>query len=144
MPATVFVVSDFIGTELRFRWAPDERVLNADELREMDAGGMRIEAHTATHARLSELSGDALADELERSKAALEEILGRPVRGLAYPYGERDDFNEATRRAACEAGYTHALAAYRGTVDADTDPFGVPRLPGNQDFDRFAMRLARY
>jgi len=144
MPATVFAVSDYIGTELRFRWAPDERVLDADELRRMDSDGMRIEAHTATHARLSEFDGAALADELQRSKAALEEILGRPVTVLAYPFGQRDDFNDATKRAAREAGYTCALAAYRGTVDGDTDEFSVPRLPSPENFDRFTMRLARY
>lgn len=144
MPATVFAVSDYIGTERRFRWAPDERVLNADELRQMDASGMRIGAHTATHARLSELSGETLTNELQRPKAVLEEMLDRPVNVLAYPFGERDDFNADTQRAARDAGYTYALAAYRGTVDGDTDPFGVPRLPSPENFDRFTMRLARY
>ena len=144
MPATVFAVSDYIGTERRFRWAPEERVLTAAELRQLDAEGMRIEAHTATHARLSELSGDALADELQRSKSALEQVLGRPVRILAYPFGERGDFNDETKRAAREAGYAYALAAYRGTVDAATDEFSVPRLPSPENFDRFAMRMARY
>ena len=79
-----------------------------------------------------------------RSKEALEQILGRPVRILAYPYGEIGDFNDETKRAAREAGYAYALAAYRGTVDGETDAFSVPRLPSPEDFDRFAMRLARY
>jgi len=144
MPATVFAVSDYIGTERRFRWAPDERVLDADELRKLDADGMRIGAHTASHARLSDLKGDALVDELARSKAMLEEMLGRPVNVLAYPFGERDDFNERTKAGARAAGYTCALAAYRGTVDGDTDPFAIPRLPSPENFDRFTMRLARY
>jgi hypothetical protein len=66
------------------------------------------------------------------------------VSALAYPFGERDDFNASTQHAARDAGYTCALAACLGTVDRDTDPFAVPRLPCPENFDRFTMRLARY
>ena len=61
MAATVFAVSDYVGGDRRFDWAPDERILTGDELRMLDSGGMRVEAHTATHARLSELDRDKQA-----------------------------------------------------------------------------------
>ena len=144
MEATVFAVSDYVGTDRRFEWAPDEGVLDAGELRELDRAGMRVEAHTATHARLSELDEAGVRDELERCRAALGEMLGRPVTMLAYPYGERGDFNETTRRVARECGFEYAFAAYRGVVDDRTDPFAIPRIPTNEDLERFAFRLARY
>jgi len=144
MPATVFAVSDYVGTERRFAWARDERVLDADELRQLDGEGMRVEAHTRSHPRLADLGADETARELSGCKAALEEMLGRPVTLLAYPYGERGDFNRATQDAARAAGFRAAFAAYRGVVDADTDLFAVPRIPTHENLDRFASRLARY
>ena len=144
MPATVFAVSDYVGGERRFPWAPDERILTADELRTLDREGMRVEAHTASHARLSELDRAGAADEMRRCKDALAETLGREVSLLAYPYGERTDFNATTQEVARECGFTAALAAYRGVVNGATDLFAVPRIPTNENFDRFTLRLARY
>ena len=144
MAATVFAVSDYVGGDRRFDWAPDERILTADELRMLDVEGMRVEAHTASHARLSELDRDATAKELRRCKDALSEVLGRKVSLLAYPYGQRTDFNATTQQVARECGFTAALAAYRGVVHGATDLFAIPRIPTNQNFDRFTLRLARY
>jgi len=144
MTATVFAVSDYVGSERRFDWAPDARILTADELRTLDGAGMRVEAHTASHARLSQLDRDATAKELGRCKDALAEMLGRDVSLLAYPYGQRADFDATTQRVACECGFTAALAAYRGVVDGATDLFAIPRIPTNENFDRFTLRLARY
>lgn len=79
MSATFFVTTGWIGTPRYASW---------DQLREMHAAGMRIESHTHTHPFLSELSRDALIDELRRSKAMIEDHLGHRVTMLALPGGD--------------------------------------------------------
>ncbi len=95
---------------------PEEkrRFLNWDEAREMAAGGMEMGAHTHSHPIISKLSPERQRDELQRSKAILEEQLGRPVESLAYPNGSSRDFTAGTLQLVKEAGYTTAFSFYGG------------------------------
>ena len=61
--------------------------LSADHLRELHQAGMTIGAHTWDHQRVDRLHGDQWADQLDRPRAELAEILGSPVDLLAYPFG---------------------------------------------------------
>jgi len=49
--------------------------------------GHEVGSHTCTHRVLTELSQNELEKELRESKRYLEDVLGREVHGLAYPYG---------------------------------------------------------
>jgi peptidoglycan/xylan/chitin deacetylase (PgdA/CDA1 family) len=80
MTATFFVVTDWVGRAGYATW---------DQLREMKAEGMSIQSHTRSHPFLSELSGDAVADELASAKARLDEELGQDTEMLALPGGDR-------------------------------------------------------
>ena len=65
MPATVFAVSDYVGGERRFPWAPDVRTLTADDLRTLEREGMRVEAHTADETKVTiraKLAGDGVTE----------------------------------------------------------------------------------
>ena len=81
-------------------------LLNAAELREMQANGMEIGSHTVNHVRLTEVDDMRLMQELTESKAALEDLLGSPVGSFAYPYGAWD---ARCAMAVKQAGYIGSL-----------------------------------
>ena len=123
---------------------PDDRVMTANELRQLEANGIRIGAHTMSHPRLSGIAATDATREIRDSKAALEAILGHPVPHFAYPFGERGDFDASCEAAAQAAGFLAAFAAYRGHICSTANAFALPRIPSNANADRFKLRLARY
>jgi peptidoglycan/xylan/chitin deacetylase (PgdA/CDA1 family) len=68
-----------------------------DEARELDAAGITLGNHTATHANLTRLSDDAIRRELQTAAAALTAEVGGGV-GLAYPFGAVNDRVRAIAR----------------------------------------------
>ncbi|MGD0345830.1 MAG: polysaccharide deacetylase family protein [Terracidiphilus sp.] len=70
------------------------RLLNADQIRHWARNGIEFGAHSQTHADLTRLSREQLADEVVGSKSDLENLLGTPVTSFAYPYGF---YNDAVR-----------------------------------------------
>jgi peptidoglycan/xylan/chitin deacetylase (PgdA/CDA1 family) len=117
LAATVYVQTGRVGRE---DW------LSARGLRAVAALGPRIEvgAHTICHQRVDELSGAALEREVAGSRRALEEILGAPVAGFAYPHGAHD---RRSRDAVVAAGYTHAAAVKNALSHPHDDPFAIAR-----------------
>ena len=82
VPGTFFVVSGTVGHDNR---------MTADELREMQANGMKIGSHTVSHENLAEMGAQSINFEMRESRAALEKLLGKPVYALAYPEGKVND-----------------------------------------------------
>ncbi len=82
VPGTFFVVSGTVGHDNR---------MTADELREMQANGMKIGSHTVSHENLAEMGVQSINFEMRESRAALEKVLGKPVYALAYPEGKAND-----------------------------------------------------
>ena len=122
---------------------PTHRTLRREELQEISRDGLiEIGSHTATHPLLAALPPDLQRDELESSKGALEDILGRPVETFAYPHGGANDFTPETVRLVEQAGYTSACAAFRGIVSRGVDRYRLPRL-GMADWsgEEFERRL---
>jgi len=85
--------------------------------------GWEIGSHTMSHARLPELSDDALAQELLDSRRAIEARLGR-CDGLAYPFGAWDD---RVARAAAATGYSFAFTLPFGG-QATATRMSIPRV----------------
>jgi peptidoglycan/xylan/chitin deacetylase (PgdA/CDA1 family) len=78
---TVFVISDFIGNSNR---------LSKSDLKAMaESGLISIQSHTATHPDLTK--AENLIEELKESKEKIQQITGKPVIALAYPYGNTND-----------------------------------------------------
>jgi len=127
MRATWFVVSGSIGDLPKWpaEGRPSGRLLNAIELREMQACGMEIGSHTVNHVRLTEVSDARLAGELSDSKAALEDLLGSPVGSFAYPYGVWD---VRCDDAVKQAGYSAACITRTGWALRDANPYLLRRL----------------
>jgi peptidoglycan/xylan/chitin deacetylase (PgdA/CDA1 family) len=68
----------------------DERVIiDASEVAELYAGH-EVAIHTVTHPHLPRLDAAQVAREVLEDRMALEDLVGYPVRGMAYPYGTYD------------------------------------------------------
>jgi peptidoglycan/xylan/chitin deacetylase (PgdA/CDA1 family) len=134
--ATVFVVSGWLGSaHPDADWA---RIMTADELRALHAGGIEIGAHTRTHPDLSRLSYADARTELEGSKSDLEAILGSPVEVAAYPYGSA---TSETIRACRDAGFRAAArASGHGSWD---EPHNLPRQDMTNSLNLISLRLKR-
>lgn len=127
MRATWFVVTGSIGGPPTWPadGRPQGRLLNADELRAMQASGMEIGSHTVNHVRLTEADDIRLAQELSESRATLENLLGRQVSSFAYPYGAWD---ARCADAVQQAGYSAACTTRTGWALRDNDPYRLRRL----------------
>jgi peptidoglycan/xylan/chitin deacetylase (PgdA/CDA1 family) len=120
---------------------PDDSGLRADQVRALVEGGFEVGFHTRHHDVLPRLDDDALAAALSDGRAELEELAGRRLEAIAYPYGMGDD---RVASAAAAAGFRTGFTARREAVGPDTDPLLIGRIP--EVFDstgRFALRLVR-
>ncbi len=52
--------------------------------------GHEVAVHTVTHPHLTKLGEAQIAEEVLGDRKALEDLVGYPVRGMAYPYGSYD------------------------------------------------------
>ncbi len=90
-------------------------------------------AHTLSHPRLAKLSDAAQRHEIVASRSAIEAELGRPVRHLAYPIGDRTSAGPREFAAARETGFEAAVTTRPGVLFADHADHltALPRLSVN-------------
>lgn len=146
VPATVFACTDWVGRGEPMRIGYDRWLgtahehelhsLGWEDLAALRDHGWEIGSHTCSHPRLTDLGDDALADELGRSRGAIEQRLGGGCRTLAYPHGDCDDRVVA---AARRSGYLLACAARAGTGAADR--LRIPRAVVLHDDSPLRMAL---
>lgn len=131
LPATVFVPTDYAGSDQPMRWSGIERwsdgsyasellPMSWGQLAELRDAGWEVGSHTRSHPHLTEVDDQRLDAELRGSKEVCEAHLGA-CRSLAYPYGDHDDRVVA---AARRAGYSAAC-----TLPARLHPASPLRWP---------------
>jgi peptidoglycan/xylan/chitin deacetylase (PgdA/CDA1 family) len=113
LPATVFLVAqtltdggqpvDWVDTAPAYPL----RTLTRDQVLQMQDAGVAFESHSWAHRDLTSLGDDECLRDLRDSRDLLEDLLGRPVRLLAYPRGRHD---ARVRAVAARAGYTHGFS----------------------------------
>lgn len=133
-PAVLFVPTDFVGRTNLFdlESEPEERLCDWNDLRELVRRGVAVQSHGASHSTFSELAASERADELERSKAALEDGLGEDVQLFAYPYGDDAGASSQVR----EAGYRAAFGYGGGTISLPPeDAYRLERVAMGPDTD---------
>lgn len=132
-PATLFVPTDYISAGGPLSWPGVDHWLRSEHARELDAmswndvrdladAGWEIGSHTCSHPHLTRLSDAQLATELERSRAACSERVGRECTAIAYPFGDVD--RRVAQRAAA-AGYL--AGASLASHLANLGPYRWPR-----------------
>lgn len=106
--------------------------LSKEAIKEMSNYGIDIESHTVTHPHLNKLDYDKQLNELVQSKKTLEEITGKEINSIAYPFG---DFNDNSVNAAKEAGYTLGFTTKLGLSDRNDNPLTLDRIYISSAYD---------
>lgn len=151
LPGSIYVPTSHAGKPGPMVWegidqwlgGPHEHELHClgwDELRGLADAGWEVGSHTRSHPHLTRLGDPELADELEGSRAACEEGLGRPCRTIAYPYG---DVDARVVEAARRAGYQAAASLPTGRFSRG-EPLDWPRVGvyNADDLRRFKVKSA--
>jgi peptidoglycan/xylan/chitin deacetylase (PgdA/CDA1 family) len=93
--ASFFPISNYVNKPGR---------LSAAQLCEIAGQGHCIGSHGMTHEILTKADPGVQMRELQESKRYFEEVLGKPVKSFAFPYGH---FNDDLVARAKTAGYKH-------------------------------------
>lgn len=113
IPFTVFVSSDFIKNRADGFLGPEELM----ELARLP--GVTIGAHGKSHRPLTACNDTELETELSSSKHYLEDLLGRSVTAVAYPFGS---VNIRVRDKAEQLGYDLGVCTRFNINMPDRDP----------------------
>lgn len=130
LPATFFIPTDFIGSDLVFDWdrnLPSMPNLSWDDVRTMARMGFEIGSHTVTHANLGAVSYEQARNEIFGSKTIIEEQLGQRVRWFAYPFGGLNHLRSEYAPLITEAGYDGGVSAYGGFIRPGIEDRVLPR-----------------
>ncbi len=108
----------------------ERELLDWDELATLQAAGVAVESHAASHALLTRLDPAEAAAELSRAREALAARgLGRDGL-LAYPSGA---FDVRVRGLAGQAGYRAAVTTRPGLASASDELLALPRIGLHED-----------
>jgi len=118
-------------------------MMRPHQVRSLKAMGMEIGAHTVTHPILTRLAPEVAYEEMRRSKAELERLLGKTVDLFAYPNGVPDqDYSADHVRMAQECGYKAALSTAWGAASVRSDRYQIPRFtPWDRTRLRYGARM---
>jgi peptidoglycan/xylan/chitin deacetylase (PgdA/CDA1 family) len=123
---------------------PEDLPMTESQLRDLSASGLiDIGSHGTTHRRLAALSEKEQREEIVGAKQLLEQVLGRPVRTFAYPFGVLgSDYTELTQSIVQQAGHTCACAVFPNPVRRPQGLYGLPRCwVSDWDGDELERRL---
>ena len=113
-PATIFVSKQ----------AEESDALSEQEMREMVRSGLiTFGSHAHHHVKLPQLSDTEIETELAASKKILENITGKNVHTLAYPFGSYD---KRVKSIAAKY-YRIACAVHKGRMSVSSDMLALPR-----------------
>jgi peptidoglycan/xylan/chitin deacetylase (PgdA/CDA1 family) len=116
MQASFQIITGMVGD-------PDRMTI--PQIREMEAAGMSFGSHTVTHRFLTDLNHEDATIELTKSKADLEQMLGKAVDFIAYPGGY---YTAETINIARQAGYIGGLSVNSGFA-MFKDAMAIRRIP---------------
>lgn len=125
-------------------WVDEQKhdvMMDWDQVRELDRGGIEIGAHSVNHPLFSNVDEERLTSEVNGSKERIESELGNqvvtfgaPGRGILTPEKQRE-FEKMLRRIVTESGYKFSTQYRWGLVyERDFDPLAIERL-GIETYD---------
>ena len=90
----------------------------------MSTAGIGFGSHTITHPNLTQCSLEQIKKELVDSKQMIEQLTGKEIISLAYPYGA---VNESIKSITAETGYKFGVATNSGPLKFYEDLFEIRR-----------------
>lgn len=106
-------------------------MMDWDQAREMQKGGVEFGAHTIHHPILTRVSVEQAREEVVRSKSRIEGQLGETVMGFAYPNGGASDVNDRIERIVAESGIRAAFTLLNGPSslgEVKRNPYAIRRI----------------
>jgi peptidoglycan/xylan/chitin deacetylase (PgdA/CDA1 family) len=106
---TIYIPAGLIGKSNNWDYSSifvSEPHLTTGEIRRMSDMGFEIGSHGWQHRALTTLTTDKVRSELVDSKNRLEDISGREVESISYPFGR---VNSTVMEIAGETGYRYGL-----------------------------------
>lgn len=108
----------------------DRQMLSWDEVR-ATLDGTSYGGHSHTHPILSQLSLEALDQEIRLCRDRLQAEIGTAPTCFAYPNGRQQDFDVRTKEALQRYGFKVAFSTIEGMIHADSDPMELRRQAAN-------------
>uniref|UniRef100_A0A7C4YQK5 Polysaccharide deacetylase family protein n=1 Tax=candidate division WOR-3 bacterium TaxID=2052148 RepID=A0A7C4YQK5_UNCW3 len=103
----VFVVTGYLGKNSGWDvWINREEHLNKYEIKKLSSAGVIFGSHTHNHPPLTMIEKDKVHYELEYSKKFLEDLIGKEVKYISYPFGRTNKF---VTEKAMEIGYKNGF-----------------------------------
>lgn len=110
---------------------------DARQIRQWSDAGIEMGCHTRSHVDFSKVQDPAeIHREVSDSKDELEQIIGKPVRQFAFPYGLPAQLTPAAIWAVQEAGFEGFCSAFGGYNLVGRDSFHIRRFHGDPEFSR--------
>lgn len=136
--ATIFVSVNFIGK--RYDILPHLNLLklNWEEIRFLSEEGFEFGSHCMHHFNLTSLSIVQARFEIEKSKAVLEDALGKEVTSFCYPNGV---FNREICDMVKECGYHSAVTLIPGNSNDVNNIYTLRRVVIGASVDLAYFRL---
>ncbi len=115
----------------------DGYTVDVEKLRDMAKAGIEIGAHTRTHADLGGIQDEGrLFSEIVGGADELAELIEKPIRYFAFPYGQWSNLNPRAFQIAREAGFAGVCSAYGGYNFPGEDAFHLQRIHGDPELVR--------
>lgn len=129
LPATVFVVTDRVGTDngwdgRDYPGVPRLPLMGWDQVERLHERGCDVGGHSCTHPAMPTLAPERLTDEVHRCAEAIVSRTGRRPSAFCYPFGAYDDRVVKSVAEVYDSAVTTRLRALPDRVP----PFEVPRL----------------
>ncbi len=107
IPATIFIVSDLVGTQDYFSW---------EQAKEMyDTGLVKLHIHGKSHIEYSSVAKEKLVSDYTSAHKELEEKMGEEIQKImAYPAGK---YSDNSKKWLKEAGFEVQVLTKYGTVN---------------------------
>jgi peptidoglycan/xylan/chitin deacetylase (PgdA/CDA1 family) len=121
--------------------------LTWDQVRELSRNGIEFGAHTASHPIMTRVPVEQARDEVIKSKARIEEEIGKQVISFAYPNGGEADFSQEVMQAVGESGIEVAFSLLSGPTfyrAVKKQPLAVRRifLSYQDTYARFVLKVS--
>ncbi len=140
--ATMFVVTDLVGASNVWDEGLGESLALMDwpTLLGLREHGVELGSHSAQHRPLVALGAAELARDLCRSRTALHERTGVPVRSVCYPFGLND---VGVRAIAAACGFHYGVTTDEWPASYGDELLGLPRLEvrGTDPLEAFVAQL---
>jgi peptidoglycan/xylan/chitin deacetylase (PgdA/CDA1 family) len=122
----------FARYDVDVRQAQDEDALTSAQLLSLAADPLvEIGAHSVSHRSLAHLSLAQADQEVRRSRALLEQRIGKDIRHFSYPYGSFGTCGKREFALARDCGYATATTTRHGTLSTAhrNRLHALPRIP---------------